>query len=98
MSKDLVPRRPPRFFATLPEKQRKSVLNTILYLGEHGFHAKTIAKVAGITPSQVYAVCAKFGVKLRAYRDGEGETAERVILRSPVLKVRKIVSLSKVLS
>jgi hypothetical protein len=102
MSKpNLVPRRPFRFFASLPESQRKSVLNTVIYMGEHGFHAKTIAKVAGLTPSQVYAICSKFGVRLRAYRDGRSEPAERVILRSPIVKVKKIkspTSLRRVLS
>lgn len=88
--KDLVPRTPPKMFKTLPEKQRKSLFQTVLYLGERGFHAKTIAKVAGITDGQVYAICNKFQVKLRSYRDGKTEPAEQIIRRSPILEVRKI--------
>jgi len=88
--KDLVPRRPIRMFATMPEKERQSLLSTVIYLGERGFHAKTIAKVAGIEPGQVYAICNKFQVKLRAYRDGKTEPAEQIIRKSPVLKIRKV--------
>jgi len=40
--------------------------------------------------SQVYAICGRFGVKLRAYRDGVGEVAEKVILRTSVVAVKKI--------
>jgi hypothetical protein len=77
-------------FATMPPKERKSLLNTVIYLGERGFHAKTIATVAGITPGQVYAICGKFQVKLRSYRDGKTEPAEQIIRHSPILEVRKL--------
>jgi hypothetical protein len=89
-TKDLVPRHPIRMFATMEKKARNSLLNTVIYLGERGFHAKTIAKVAGITPSQVYAICNKFQVKLRAYRDGQTEPAERIIRKSPTITVRMV--------
>lgn len=87
---DLVPRRPPRMFAKMEERQRTSLLNTVIFLGERGFHAKTIAKVAGITPSQVYAICNKFQVRLRAYRDGKTEPAEQIIRKSPTITVRMV--------
>lgn len=82
--------RPPKMFAKMEPKRRDSLLKTIIYLGEAGFHARTIARVAGVTAGQVYAVCAKFQIKLRAYRDGRNETAERVIVRAPFLAIRKV--------
>lgn len=88
--KGMVDRRPPRMFAKMEPKQRDSLLRTIVFLGEYGFHAKTIAKAAGIPVGQVYSVCAKFQIKLRDYRDGKGDVAERVIFRSPYLAVKKI--------
>ncbi len=87
---DLVARRPTRMFAKMEPKQRDSLLKTIVYLGENGFHAKTIAKAAGVPVGQVYAVCAKFQVRLRDYRDGRNDRAEEVIFRAPYVAVKKV--------
>ena len=90
MAKDMVDRRPVKMFAKMETKQRDSLLRTIVFLGENGFHARTIARAAGVTVGQVYAVCAKFQIKLRSYRDGKNETAERVIVRAPYLAIKKV--------
>lgn len=57
----------------------------ITLLGLYGFHGKTIAatvrKYDGTlySVSTVYRVLKKAGVRLRAYRDGEGDEAQHSI-------------------
>jgi hypothetical protein len=58
----------------------------ISILGQYGFHGKTIAKIVSqpghsVSVSTVYRVCKQSGFRLRDYRDGLGEPAERVLVQ-----------------
>jgi hypothetical protein len=73
-SRDLI-----RMFKNEPEERRKSIYDTVQYLGERGFHAHTISKVAGISISQVYTACRQMQIRLRDYRDGFGKPAVDIV-------------------
>ena len=70
-------------FKTQPQERRASLYRTVEYLAQHGFHAQTIADVAGISKSQVYTATHHMQIKLRAYRDGHGAVAPNVIKGAP---------------
>jgi hypothetical protein len=70
-------------------KRRNTLRSSVIYLGERGFHASTIARITDLTKSQVYYICRQVGVKLRAYRDGDNEIAEVVIRLTPCVKMHR---------
>jgi hypothetical protein len=61
-----------------------------MYLAERGFHGHTIAKHTGLSVSQVYYGCKQLGIRLRDYRDGVGEIAERIIAVTPCVRMHVI--------
>lgn len=67
----------------------KSLFDSIQFLGEHGFHAQTIADVCGITKNEVYIACAKLKIRLRDYRDGRNWIAKKIIVQTPKIIVSK---------
>ena len=69
---------------------RRLLLTEVDRLGAHGFHAQTIADVCGISRSQVYQITKKLGFRLRDYRDGATMPAQRIILRTPRVKIKKL--------
>ena len=83
-------RREPRvIMARLEPDLRQMVIDTIYYMAEYGFFAKTIAKVAGVSPGQVYFYCRKLGIRLTSYRRGDGKVAKALISRAPMNHSRK---------
>ncbi len=71
-----------------PER-RASLYRTVEYMALRGFHASTVARVCGITVSQVYTACRQMRIKLRAYRDGDGPVATQVLRVAPVVVSKK---------
>jgi hypothetical protein len=63
----------------------------ILELASYGFHGATIAKRVGLkTLSRVYSICAKHGIRLRDYRDGNNKVAKRIITGITKQSVKRI--------
>jgi hypothetical protein len=65
-----------------PER-RVSLFRTIRYYIERGFHAWKIAEICGCSEGNVYTAAAKLQMRLRDYRDGKGDVAERIIQVAP---------------
>lgn len=55
-----------------------------LLLAKLGISVKAIAQQTRLTPSQVVYRCSMAGLKLRDYRDGTSEFAQRVIVQAEV--------------
>lgn len=72
-------------FKREPAERRDSLYRTVEYMALRGFHASTIARVCGITVSQVYTACGQMRIKLRAYRDGVRPVAREVLAVAPVV-------------
>jgi hypothetical protein len=64
-------------------EDQKFLRRSICYFGMHGFHGRTISEICNVTLWSVYHTLKHAGIRLRAYRDGENEIAERVISRNP---------------
>jgi hypothetical protein len=64
--------------------------SSIIYFGERGFHASLIADKTGLEKGQVYYACRKLGIRLRDYRNGLGEVAERIVAVAPCVRVRTV--------
>ena len=67
----------------------------VLYLVEHGFHGKTIARACGVRLGDVYYIARQAGMRLRDYRDGKTDAAVRVMratknIRRYIRKVRRV--------
>lgn len=73
----------------------RSVDASILMLGEHGFHAHTIADMTGISRSMVYSVLRRSGISLRDYRNGDTDAAKRVIGCASVIKMKLVPTVKK---
>lgn len=80
---------------TKKQRLRRELETSIIYLGEHGFHGRTIAQKLGCSDGTVYHVCYKSGVKLRDYRDGKNEVAERIIARTPAIQRHRVKTLRR---
>jgi len=64
------------------ERDRRFLKQAILYMGIRGFHARTIADVCGLTLSCVTYQLGQMKVRLRDYRDGEGEVARGFVRKA----------------
>ena len=57
------------------------------------FSGKFIAKMTGLTVGQVYARCQKYGIQLRASRNGEGKDSEitaKMYSAGTITRARKV--------
>jgi len=54
----------------------------VALLGAFGFHAKAISRETGLTTGQVYARLKRAAIRLRDYRDMQGEFAPIIVRRS----------------
>jgi len=58
-------------------------------LGRWGMHAKTIARVTGLSEGQVRYRLKEKGVRLREYRDGRNREGRGVLWRVAGVRVRR---------
>jgi hypothetical protein len=72
------------------QKRARVVQSSVIYLAERGFHARTIARRTGLSVNQIYNACRKLGIRLRDYRDGVGEIAERIIQATPCVRMHVV--------
>ena len=75
----------------------RAVRSSIVYFGERGFHASLIAEKTNLDVRQVYYACHRLGIRLRDYRDGKGEIAERIVSVAPCVNVRRVRGRRKIL-
>lgn len=65
------------------------IFRRVVYMIEHGFHRQVIADQTGVTPYRISKISKAIGTRLRDYRDGKTEAAERIILKAPHARIRK---------
>ena len=65
----------------------KTLLDSVYYLANRGFHGDTIARATGLTKSQVYYRTGRLKIHLRAYRDGNSMIAKQFIAVTPCVRV-----------
>lgn len=65
----------------------KTLLDSVYYLANRGFHGDTIARATGLTKSQVYYRTGQLKIHLRAYRDGRSDVAKQFIAVTPCVEV-----------
>lgn len=61
----------------------KTLLDSVGYLAERGFHGETIARATGLSKGQVYYRTGQLGIPLRSYRDGVSKIAKTFIAVTP---------------
>ncbi len=65
-------------FRAMDEKIRAHLYRGVEFLALRGLHAKAIASLMGMTPSQIYQACGHMKIRLRDYRDGLGPVGSKV--------------------
>lgn len=65
------------------KNESEVLLGSVRYMAERGFHARTIARVTGLSVGQVSYRIHALGLALRAYREGDTAVAKGYIKVAP---------------